>query len=186
VLKRDWREQIKTFHRESSQRGQFLPSLWWRRGWERQQRTQTRGDSAVQWRNRCEKQPVRPVGELTPQASAMRRLVSFQWWLVTSEQVQGCHSIVLGPPLFPGKQSPAKGGRSGSEGDPAWWSRIRMHSHSREAGLTRLWWIQGAISATLTMVGVDNITTKGPSNGVLMVGYFILFFYPMSFFFLTE
>jgi hypothetical protein len=37
-----------------------------------------------------------------------------------------------------------------------------MYSHSREAGLTRLWWIQGAITATLTAVGVDKITTKGP------------------------
>jgi hypothetical protein len=38
-----------------------------------------------------------------------------------------------------------------------------MHSHSREAGLTRLWWIQGAISATLTAVGVvDKIKAKGP------------------------
>jgi hypothetical protein len=37
-----------------------------------------------------------------------------------------------------------------------------MHSHSREAALTQLWWIQGATSATLTVVGVDKITTKGP------------------------
>jgi hypothetical protein len=37
-----------------------------------------------------------------------------------------------------------------------------MLSHSREAGFTWLWWIQGAISATLTAVGVDKITTKGP------------------------
>jgi hypothetical protein len=37
-----------------------------------------------------------------------------------------------------------------------------MHSHLREAGLTRLWWIPGAISGTLTVVGVDKITTKGP------------------------
>jgi hypothetical protein len=36
-----------------------------------------------------------------------------------------------------------------------------------------MWWIQGAISATLTMVGVDNITKKGLSNGVLMVGFFL-------------
>jgi hypothetical protein len=38
-----------------------------------------------------------------------------------------------------------------------------MHSYLREAGLTQLWWIQEAISATLTVVGVvDKITTKGP------------------------
>jgi hypothetical protein len=37
-----------------------------------------------------------------------------------------------------------------------------MPSHLREAGLTRMWWIQGAISATLTVVGVDKIITKGP------------------------
>jgi hypothetical protein len=33
-----------------------------------------------------------------------------------------------------------------------------MHSHSREAVFTWLWWIQGAI---LTIVGIDKITTKG-------------------------
>jgi hypothetical protein len=44
-------------------------------------------------------------------------------------------------------------GESGSE----------MHSHSREAGLTQLWWIQGAISATLTVVGViEKIKKEGP------------------------
>jgi hypothetical protein len=48
-----------------------------------------------------------------------------------------------------------------------------MHSHFREAGLTWLWWIQGTISAPLTAVGVDKITTKGPSNGVLMGGHYI-------------
>jgi hypothetical protein len=37
-----------------------------------------------------------------------------------------------------------------------------MHSNLREAGLTQLWWIQGAITATLTMVEVDKIITKGP------------------------
>jgi hypothetical protein len=62
-----------------------------------------------------------------------------------------------------------------------------MHSHSREAGLTQLWWIQRAITATLTMVGVEKITTKGHLqcgfNG--WVFYFMYFFYPMSFF-LTE
>jgi hypothetical protein len=30
-----------------------------------------------------------------------------------------------------------------------------MHSHLREASFTQLWWIQGTISATLTVVGVD-------------------------------
>jgi hypothetical protein len=36
-----------------------------------------------------------------------------------------------------------------------------MHSHSREAGFTRLWWIKGTISATLTAVRVEK-TTKEP------------------------
>jgi hypothetical protein len=40
-----------------------------------------------------------------------------------------------------------------------------MQSHSREVGLTQLWWIQGAISAPLSAVGVDKITTKGGFNG---------------------
>jgi hypothetical protein len=35
-----------------------------------------------------------------------------------------------------------------------------MHSHSGEAGFTQLWWIQGAIFATLTAVGIDKTTTK--------------------------
>jgi hypothetical protein len=38
----------------------------------------------------------------------------------------------------------------------------RMHSHSIVAGFTQLWWIQGTMSAILTVVGVDKITTKGP------------------------
>jgi hypothetical protein len=59
-----------------------------------------------------------------------------------------------------------------------------MHSHLREAGLTRLWWIQEAISATLTVVEVDRITTEGHLRGVLMGGHFIYFFIcAMSFFF---
>jgi hypothetical protein len=34
------------------------------------------------------------------------------------------------------------------------------HLNSEEAGFTWLWWIQGAIFATLTVVGIDKITTK--------------------------
>jgi hypothetical protein len=37
-----------------------------------------------------------------------------------------------------------------------------MHFHLREAGLTQQWWIQGAITAILTLVRVENLTTKGP------------------------
>jgi hypothetical protein len=37
-----------------------------------------------------------------------------------------------------------------------------MHSHLREAGFIQLWWIQGTTSATLTVVGEDKTTTKGP------------------------
>jgi hypothetical protein len=36
---------------------------------------------------------------------------------------------------------------------------LGMHSRLREAGFTQMWWIQGAISATLTAVEVDKITT---------------------------
>jgi hypothetical protein len=36
-----------------------------------------------------------------------------------------------------------------------------MLSHLREAGLTRLWWIQIAISVTLAIVATKK-TTKGP------------------------
>jgi hypothetical protein len=55
-----------------------------------------------------------------------------------------------------------------------------MHSHLRGVGLTQLWWIQGELSATLTMMGVDKITTKGP----LQLGFngwiFYFIFYPDS------
>jgi hypothetical protein len=44
-----------------------------------------------------------------------------------------------------------------------------MHSHLREADFTQLWWIQGTISSTLTVVGVDKTTTKGLIHGVLAV-----------------
>jgi hypothetical protein len=60
---------------------------------------------------------------------------------------------------------------------------LEMHSHLREAGLTRLWWIQEAITATLTMVGVDKITIKCPSNGALNGWIFYFIFYPDSIFF---
>jgi hypothetical protein len=65
-----------------------------------------------------------------------------------------------------------------------------MHSHSGEAGFTQLWWIQGAIFATLSAVGIDKTTTKGPLqwgfNGwtfysftqtVSLVSFFFFFFY---------
>jgi hypothetical protein len=60
-----------------------------------------------------------------------------------------------------------------------------MHSHWREAGLTWLWWIQGAISATLTAVGVDKITTKGHLQWGFNGWTFYIFFYldNVSFFF---
>jgi hypothetical protein len=60
------------------------------------------------------------------------------------------------------------------------------HSHSREAGLTQLWWIQGAISAILTVVGVvDKITTKGPLQWGFNGWTFYSFTQTLSFF-LTE
>jgi hypothetical protein len=36
------------------------------------------------------------------------------------------------------------------------------HFHLGEIGFTVLWWIQGAIFVTLTVVGIDKTTTKGP------------------------
>jgi hypothetical protein len=50
-----------------------------------------------------------------------------------------------------------------------------MHSHSREAGFTRLWWIQGTISATLTAVGGGGNNNKGP----LEWGFSIEHFFPL-------
>jgi hypothetical protein len=37
-----------------------------------------------------------------------------------------------------------------------------MHSHLEEAGFTPLWWIQGAIFVTLTVVGIEKTQTKRP------------------------
>jgi hypothetical protein len=138
-----------------------------------------RGVTALQWDNWGEKQSVCPVGELTPQASAV---CSSQLPEVTRAGLSSCCSW-----------SPPVSWEAGS-----CWGRVLrfqrvilhgeagsgMHSHLREAGLTWLWWIQGEISATLTVVGVDKITIKGPSSGILMVGHFIiLFFYPDNIFF---
>jgi hypothetical protein len=62
-----------------------------------------------------------------------------------------------------------------------------MHSYSGEAGFTPLWWIQGAIFATLKAVGIDKIKTKGPLkwgfNGwtfysfIQTVSWFLSFFF---------
>jgi hypothetical protein len=84
-----------------------------------------------------------------PQASAIRRLVSFQsdWsradvflsmdscCLLESKVLLEKGSIVLKVILY---------GENGSG----------IHSHSSEAGFTQLWWIQGIISGTLTAVEV--------------------------------
>jgi hypothetical protein len=48
-----------------------------------------------------------------------------------------------------------------------------MHSHLREAGFTRLWWIQGMISATLTVGGWTKQQQKDPSSGTLAVEHSI-------------
>jgi hypothetical protein len=76
--------------------------------------------------------------------------------------VQGCFPFVLGPLLFSGKGSLLREGARFQRVILQGEAGSGMHSHLREAGLTGLWWIQGAITATLTMVGVDKITTKGP------------------------
>jgi hypothetical protein len=111
----------------------------------------------------------------------MCRLVSFWRYLE-----QGCCPTILGPLLFPGKLSSAKEGCSGSGG---WFYMVKL-----DQGCTPTWeklawldcWIQRANSATLTVVWVDKIQQKGPSNGVLMVGdsIYLFIFYPDSMFFL--
>jgi hypothetical protein len=51
---------------------------------------------------------------------------------------------------------------------------LGIHSHLREAGLSWLWRIQGAISATLTVVEIQDNNKRAPlMNGVLMTGHFI-------------
>jgi hypothetical protein len=91
---------------------------------------------------------------LTSQASALCRLISFTEWLE-----QSCHPAILDPLLFPGKQRPAKGGCSG----PGEWSyMVKLDQVPlKRSGLTPPWWIQGTISATLTVVGIDKTITKG-------------------------
>jgi hypothetical protein len=53
-----------------------------------------------------------------------------------------------------------------------------MHSHSREAGFTLLWWIQGKNLCYLNCCGVDKQQQKGPSSGALWLN--ISFLYPNS------
>jgi hypothetical protein len=76
--------------------------------------------------------------------------------------------------LFPGKQVPAEEGQAFQRVILHGEAGSGIHSHLGEAGFTQLWWTQGAISATLTAVGLDKTTTKGPLQWVLMVGHFIL------------
>jgi hypothetical protein len=58
--------------------------------------------------------------------------------------------------------SPVVSWKAGSfQGRVQAFRRVGMHSHLGETGFTRLWWIQGAISATLAVVRIDKITTKG-------------------------
>jgi hypothetical protein len=68
------------------------------------------------------------------------------WSLVVSWEVESCRGRVQ---AF---QRMILDGEAGSG----------KHSHSGEAGFTQLWWIQRAFFATLTVVGIDKITTKGP------------------------
>jgi hypothetical protein len=118
------------------------------------------------------------VGELNPQASAMHRLVSLgMGWLE-----QGCHL----------SWSSVVSWEAGS-----WWKKVLrfwrvilhgearsgMHSYSREACLTGLWCIQGAITATLTVLEVvDKVTTKVP----LQLGFNAWTFYLFIYFFLDS
>jgi hypothetical protein len=53
-----------------------------------------------------------------------------------------------------------------------------MHSHSREAGFTQLWWIQGTIFVTLTAVGVEKNNKGAPPVGLQWLN--ISFLYPNS------
>jgi hypothetical protein len=62
-----------------------------------------------------------------------------------------------------------------------------MHSHLREAGLTQLWWIQEAITDTLTAVGVLEKITKGPLQwGFNGWTFYIYILSRECLFFLTE
>jgi hypothetical protein len=95
---------------------------------------------------------------VTTQASVLCRLVSFQSdWSMSDICGQ------LWSPIFSWEAESCWG--------RAWaFQRVILHgeagsgtySHLKEAGFTWLWWIQGTISATLTVVGVDKTTTKGP------------------------
>jgi hypothetical protein len=64
-----------------------------------------------------------------------------------------------------------------------------MHSHLAEAGFTQLWWIRGAIFATLTAVGIGKVTTKGPLqwdfNGWTFYSFIRTMYFGFFLFFLT-
>jgi hypothetical protein len=98
---------------------------------------------------------------LPAQGSAMCRLVSFQsdWsWANVALFLASC--CLLGSRVLLGK------GMCEAESG--------MHSHSREAGFTWLWWIQGTISTALTAVrGWIKQQQKGPSSGALVVEHSI-------------
>jgi hypothetical protein len=143
--------------------------------------TDTRGDNALQWNNWHRKQSICLVGELTPQASALCRLVSFREWLE-----QGCRSAISGPLLFPGKQNPAEGGLWHFGGDLIWWSQIRD-----ELPLERKWFDSTLVDPRSNLCYFNcgrsrQITTKGPLQWGFNGWTFYSFTQTMSSFFNLE
>jgi hypothetical protein len=64
-----------------------------------------------------------------------------------------------------------------------------MHSQLGETGFTLLWWTQGALFATLSVVEIDKVTTNGPLQWGFNGWTFYSFTQTMSFgffFFLME
>jgi hypothetical protein len=136
--------------------------------WKLQQQVQTRSDNTLQWNNWCGKQSVCPIGESTSEASALRRLVSFLGWLE-----QGCCPAIFGHLLFPGKQSPAKEGHSGSRGCSC---MVKLISDALP--FKRSWLDSTVVDPRSNLCyfncSGDRQQQKGPCNGVLIAGHFIL------------
>jgi hypothetical protein len=92
--------------------------------------------------------------------------------------------------LFPGKWNPAREGAGVPEGDLTWSSQIRDALPLERSCLDSTVVDPRRKLCYFNCVWSRQDNNKGPSNGVLMVGHFILFFYPDNvfwwFFFITE
>jgi hypothetical protein len=95
--------------------------------------------------------------KMTPQPFTMHRLVSFP-----SDKSRAVVLLFVVSCCLPESSVLMKKGVGILEGDLAWRRWITDAPPLEKSSFTWLWWIQGAISVTLTAVRVNKITTKGP------------------------